>query len=135
MFIKSDICGAEEAQTVSVFNSLFLLERAENVMFNVTKCKEGSDHNFIVYSYTGFGMILMLITVTASETKILARAIAQDSHNLGNNRDLEEDVGHEYCRVPYASDLPMVPIYKSLKSLYSNMSKNLSEYVYGNIPF
>lgn len=24
MFIKSDICGAEEAQTVSVFNSLFL---------------------------------------------------------------------------------------------------------------
>lgn len=135
MFIKSDICGAEEAQTVSVFNSLFLLERAENVMFNVTKCKEGSDHNFIVYSYTGFGMILMLITVTASETKILARAIAHDSHNLGNNRDLEEEVGHEYCRVPYASDLPMVPIYKSLKSLYSNMSKNLSEYVYGNIPF
>ena len=135
MFIKSDICGAEEAQTVSVFNSLFLLERAENVMFNVTKCKEGSDHNFIVYSYTGFGMILMLITVTASETKILDRAIAHDSHNLGNNRDLEEDVGHEYCRVPYASDLPMVPIYKSLKSLYSNMSKNLSEYVYGNIPF
>ena len=135
MFINSDICGAEEAQTVSVFNSLFLLERAENVMFNVTKCKEGSDHNFIVYSYTGFGMILMLITVTASETKILARAIAHDSHNLGNNRDLEEEVGHEYCRVPYASDLPMVPIYKSLKSLYSNMSKNLSEYVYGNIPF
>ena len=135
MFIKSDICGAEEAQTVSVFNSLFILERAENVMFNVTKCKEGSDHNFIVYSYTGFGMILMLITVTASETKILARAIAHDSHNLGNNRDLEEEVGHEYCRVPYASDLPMVPIYKSLKSLYSNMSKNLSEYVYGNIPF
>ena len=135
MFIKSDICGAEEAQTVSVFNSLFLLERAENIMFNVTKCKEGSDHNFIVYSYTGFGMILMLITVTASETKILARAIAHDSHNLGNNRDLEEEVGHEYCRVPYASDLPMVPIYKSLKSLYSNMSKNLSEYVYGNIPF
>ena len=135
MFIKSDICGAEEAQTVSVFNSLFLLERAENVMFNVTKCKEGSDHNFIVYSYTGFGMILMLITVTASETKILARAIAHDSHNLGNNRDLEEEVGHEYCRVPYASDLPMVPIYKSLKSMYSNMSKNLSEYVYGNIPF
>ena len=135
MFIKSDICGAEEAQTVSVFNSLFLLERAENVMFNVTKCKEGSDHNFTVYSYTGFGMILMLITVTASETKILARAIAHDSHNLGNNRDLEEEVGHEYCRVPYASDLPMVPIYKALKSLYSNMSKNLSEYVYGNIPF
>ena len=135
MFIKSDICGAEEAQTVSVFNSLFLLERAENVMFNVTKCKEGSDHNFIVYSYTGFGMILMLITVTASETKILAHAIAHDSHNLGNNKDLEEEVGHEYCRVPYASDLPMVPIYKSLKSLYSNMSKNLSEYVYGNIPF
>ena len=135
MFIKSDICGAEEAQTVSVFNSLFLLERAENIMFNVTKCKEGSDHNFIVYSYTGFGMILMLITVTASETKILARAIAHDSHNLGNNRDLEEEVGHEYCRVPHASDLPMVPIYKSLKSLYSNMSKNLSEYVYGNIPF
>ena len=135
MFIKSDICGAEEAQTVSVFNSLFILERAENIMFNVTKCKEGSDHNFIVYSYTGFGMILMLITVTASETKILARAIAHDSHNLGNNRDLEEEVGHEYCRVPYASDLPMVPIYKSLKSLYSNMSKSLSEYVYGNIPF
>ena len=47
MFIKSDICGAEEAQTVSVFNSLFLIERTEKAMFNVTKCKEGSDHNFI----------------------------------------------------------------------------------------
>lgn len=135
MFIKSDICGSEEAQTVSVFNSLFLIEQAENVMFNVTKCKEGSDHTLIAYTYTDFGMILMLIKVTDSETKILARAIAHDPHNLGNNKDLEEDVGHEYCRVPYASDLPMVPIYKALKSLYSNMSKNLSEYGYGNIPF
>lgn len=135
MFIKSDICGSEEAQTVSVFNSLFLIEQAENVMFNVTKCKEGSDHTLIAYTYTDFGMILMLIKVTDSETKILARAIAHDPHNLGNNKDLEEDVGHEYCRVPYASDLPMVPIYKALKSLYSNMSKNLSEYVYGDILF
>lgn len=104
-------------------------------MFNVTKCKEGSDHNFIVYSYTDLGLILMLITVTASETKILARAIAHDPYNLGNNKDLEEDVGHEYCRVPYESDLPMVPIYNALKSLYSNMSNNLSEFVYGDIPF
>lgn len=135
MFIKSDICGSEEAQTVSVFNSLFLIEQAENVMFNVTKCKEGSDHTLIAYTYTDFGMILMLIKVTDSETKILARAIAHDPHNLGNNKDLEEDVGHEYCRVPYASDLPMVPIYKALKSLYSNMSKNLSEYGYGDILF
>ena len=95
MFIKSDICGAEEAQTVSVFNSLLLIERAEKAMFNVTKCKEGSDHNFIVYSYTDLGLILMLITVTASETKILARAITHDPHNLGNNKDLEEDVGHD----------------------------------------
>ena len=135
MFIKSDICGAEEAQTVSVFNSLFLIERAEKAMFNVTKCKEGSDHNFIVYSYTDFGMILMLITVTASETKILARAIAHDPHNFGNNKDLEEDVGHEYCIVPYASDLPMVPIHREITRLYSNMSNSLSEYVYGDIPF
>ena len=36
MFIKSDICGAEEAQTVSVFNSLLLLERAEKVMKALT---------------------------------------------------------------------------------------------------
>ena len=135
MFIKSDICGAEEAQTVSVFNSLFLIERAEKVMFNVTKCKEGADHTLIAYTYTDLGLILMLITVTASETKILARAIVHDPHNLGNNKDLEEDVGHEYCLVPYASDLPMVPIYKALKSLYSNMSKNLSEFAYGDIPF
>lgn len=135
MFIKSDICGAEEAQTVSVFNSLFLIEQAENVIFNVTKCKEGDDHTLIAYTYTDFGMILMLITVTASETKILARAIAHDPHNLGNNKAIEEDTGHEYCRVPYASDLPMVPIYKELKRLYRSMSDSLSEYVYGNIPF
>ena len=135
MFIKSDICGAEEAQTVSVFNSLFLIERAEKAMFNVTKCKEGSDHNFIVYSYTDLGLILMLITVTASETKILARAIAHDPHNLGNNKDLEEDVGHEYCIVPYASDRPMAPIHREITRLYSNMSNSLSEFVYGDIPF
>ena len=135
MFIKSDICGAEEAQTVSVFNSLFLIERAEKAMFNVTKCKEGSDHNFIVYSYTDLGLILMLITVTASETKILARAIAHDPHNLGNNKAIEEDVGHEYFRIPLRSDRPMVPIYKELKRLYRSMSESLSEYVYGDIPF
>ena len=135
MFIKSDICGSEEAQTVSVFNILFLIERAENVLFNVTKCKEGSDHTLIVYSYTDFGMILMLITVTASETKILARAIAHDPHNLWNNRNLEEDVGHEYCTVPYAPDCPMAPIHRELTRLYSNMSNNLSEFVYGDIPF
>lgn len=88
-----------------------------------------------VHSYTDLGLILMLITVTSSETKVLARAIAHDPHNLGNNKDLEEDVGHEYCQVPYASDLPMVPIYNALKSLYSNMSKNLYESVYGDIPF
>lgn len=135
MFIKSDICGAEEAQTVSVFNSLFLIERAENVLFNVTKCKEGSDHTLIVYSYTDFGMILMLITVTASETNILARAIANDPHYFGDNRNLEEEVGHEYCIVPYASDRPMAPIHRELTRMYSNMSNNLSEFAYGDIPF
>ena len=135
MFIKSDICGSEEAQTVSVFNSLFLIEQAENVMFNVTKCKEGSDHTLIAYTYTDFGMILMVIKVTDSETKILARAMAHDPHNLGNSRDLEEEVGHEYCIVPYASDLPMAPIHREITSLYSNMSNILSEFVYGNIPF
>ena len=135
MFIKSDICGAEETQTVSVFNSLLLIERAEKAVFNVTKCKEGSDHNYIVYSYTDLGLILMLITVTASETKILARAIAHDPHNLGNNKDLEEDAGHEHCRVPYVSYLPMVPIYNARKRLYRSMSESLSEFVYGDIPF
>lgn len=135
MFIKSDICGAEEAQTVSVFNSLFLLERSEKAMFNVTKCKEGSDFNFIVHTYTDFGLILMLITVTASETKILAHAIAHDPHNLGNNRDLEEDVCHEYCIVPYAPDRPMAPIHREITRLYSSMSNNLSEFAYGDIPF
>ena len=115
--------------------SLFLIERSANVLFNVTKCKEGSDHTLIVYSYTDFGMILMLITVTASETKILARAIAHDPHNLGNNRNLEEDVGHEYCIVPYAPDCPMAPIHRELTRLYSNMSNNLSEFAYGDIPF
>ena len=135
MFIKSDICGSEEAQTVSVFNSLFLIEQAENVMFNVAKCKEGSDHTLIAYTYTDFGMILMLIKVTDSETKILARAMAHDPHNLGNSRDLEEEVGHEYFIIPIRSDRPMVPIYKELKRLYRSMSESLSEYVYGNIPF
>lgn len=104
-------------------------------MFNVTKCREGSDYNFIVHTYTDIGMILMLITVTASETKILARAIAHDPHNLGNNRDLEEDVGHEYCRVPYASDWTMAPIHRELTRLYNDMSNNLSEFAYGDIPF
>lgn len=125
MFIKSDICGAEEVQTISVFNSLFLIEQAENVMFNVTKCKEGSDHTLIAYTYTNFGMILMLIKVTDSETKILARAIAHDPHNLGNNKAIEEDVGHEYFRIPLRSDRPMVPIYKELKRLYRSMSDSL----------
>lgn len=135
MFIKSDICGAEEAQTVAVFNSLFLIERTENVMFNVTKCKEGEDHTLIVYTYTDFGMILMLIKVTASETQILARAIAHDHHNLGNNKAIEEDVGHEYFVIPLRSDRPMVPIYKELKRLYRSMSESLSEFGYGDIPF